>query len=361
MRDIKLVRLSEDGTHLVLTHEGTGEEYALRVDDRLRGAVVSDRARQGQLEEEAESRLRPKEIQARLRSGESSETIAAAAGVPIERILRYAGPVLAEREYIAEQARKCALRRHAGEGSGQVLEDAVVDRLSARGPGRVSPVWDAWRTDDGRWAIAVSYAIEDESHQAVFSFDPLGRVVMPADDDARWLAGEPGALEGPTARTPRDGHRLRLAPVPEPAPASDEETEAEFVAEADLDADDGEDTVDLRGLSVRAVEPDLDPDEVAELDDPPVREARPVAPVPSPPPSRPQPHAQPRPQNRPQRRQGPKPTPPAQAPAEAPAAEAANGTEQRRPTKRSRGSRRATVPSWDEILFGGSGGGRRER
>lgn len=360
MRDIKLVRLSEDGTHLVLTHEGTGEEYALRVDDRLRGAVVSDRARQGQLEEEAESRLRPKEIQSRLRSGESSESIASAAGVPIERILRYAGPVLAEREYIAEQARKCALRRHGGEGSGQVLEDAVVDRLSARGPGRVSPVWDAWRTDDGRWAIAVSYAIEDESHQAVFSFDPLGRVVMPADDDARWLAGEAGALQGPTARTPRDGHRLRLAPVPEPAPSADEPTEAELVAEADLDADDGEDTVDLRGLSVRAVEPDLDPDEVAELDDPPVHEARPMAPVPAPPPSRSQPRPQP---PRPQRRQAPKPAPAAAAPAAESAAETANGTEQRRPSKRSRGSRRATVPSWDEILFGGGGGGggRRER
>ncbi|HZC27068.1 MAG TPA: septation protein SepH, partial [Actinopolymorphaceae bacterium] len=116
MRDVKLVRLSDDGTHLVLTHEGTGEEFALRVDDRLRGAVVSDRARQGSLPLERQSRLRPKEIQARLRAGESSEDNAAAADVPIERILRYAGPVLAEREYIAEQARRCALRRHGRDG-----------------------------------------------------------------------------------------------------------------------------------------------------------------------------------------------------------------------------------------------------
>ncbi len=356
MRDIKLVRLSEDGTHLVLTHEGTGEEYALRVDDRLRGAVVSDRARQGQLDEETESRLRPKEIQARLRSGESSETIAAAAGVPIERILRYAGPVLAEREYIAEQARRCALRRHAGEGSGQILEEAVVDRLSAHGAGRATPGWDAWRTDDGRWAVAVTYSLEDESHQAVFSFDPLGRVVMPADDDARWLAGEPGALQGPTARTPRDGHRLRLAPVPEPAPpVVDEADEAEVAAEL---ASDTEDTVDLsRTLPppVRAVEPDLDPDEVAELDDPPVREARPVAPVPRPIPTPPR-----RDRERRQRQDRPQPKP-APAREDQPAAEAANGTEQRRATKRSRNNRRATVPSWDEILFGGSGGGRRDR
>src|SRR5690606_11192458 len=85
MRDVKLVRLSDDGTHVVLTHEGTGEEFALRIDDRLRGAVVSDRARQGSLPRERQSRLRPKEIQARLRAGESSESIAAAAGVPLER------------------------------------------------------------------------------------------------------------------------------------------------------------------------------------------------------------------------------------------------------------------------------------
>src|SRR5690606_5380121 len=119
--------------HLVLAHEGTGEEFALRIDDRIRGAVVSDRARIGQLPVERPSRLRPKEIQARLRAGESSEEIAEAAGVPLERILRYAGPVLAERQYIAEQARRCVLRRQAGEAAGRTLDQVVAARLESYG------------------------------------------------------------------------------------------------------------------------------------------------------------------------------------------------------------------------------------
>ena len=152
MRDVRLVHLSDDGTHLLLTHEGSGEEFALKIDDRLRGAVVSDRARQGSAPLEKQSRLRPKEIQARLRAGESSETVAAAAEVPIERILRYAGPVLAEREYTAGQARRCALRRNGREGPAQILDEAVGSRLDALGIGRDHATWDAWRTprDAGR-------------------------------------------------------------------------------------------------------------------------------------------------------------------------------------------------------------------
>ncbi|GAB3432517.1 septation protein SepH [Flindersiella endophytica] len=283
MRDVKLVRLSEDGTHLVLAHEGTGEEFALRIDDRVRGAVVSDRARIGQLPMERPSRLRPKEIQARLRAGESSEDIAAAADVPLERILRYAGPVLAEREYIAEQARRCALRRQPGGTAGKTLEQVAGDRLEALGLDLERAEWDAWRAPDGRWAVSVKYALDGEQQRAVFSYDPLGRLVVPSDDAAREMVEGPkeqpatstvgpSVVHGPGPRTPRDG-RLRLAPVPPPeaAPevyAGDPDTghsadvrqlrpatpptrpqqpaaRHHDLTEADLEAIDSEDTVDL--------------------------------------------------------------------------------------------------------------------
>jgi hypothetical protein len=275
MRDVKLVRLSDDGTHLVLTHERTGEEFALRVDDRLRGAVVSDRARQGSLPLERQSRLRPKEIQARLRAGESSEDIAAAADVPIERILRYAGPVLAEREYIAEQARRCALRRNGRDGPGQILDEAVGKRLDELQVGRDHASWDAWRSNEGRWVVAVSFGLGGTDHKATFRYDPLGRVVTSADDIARALLGEatqpvpgltpelaPGFGPSPddedrhrsaTSRPTREGHRLRLAPVPSPdtAAASDE---------TDLDLPETEDTIDLsQTMASRGSAPDPQP------------------------------------------------------------------------------------------------------
>lgn len=200
MRDVRLVKLSEDGTHLVLTHEPTGEQFALRVEDQLRTAVLSDRSRNAQLQLDLDSRLRPKEIQARLRGGESSAAIAEAAGVPLERVMRYAGPVLAEREHIAEQARRSAVRHRIGErageqaGPGRILDEMITARLAADGVAAEAIRWDAWRTDEGRWAVSVAYPGpqgEGAERLASFVFDPLGRMVVPTDDLARWLTGDP--------------------------------------------------------------------------------------------------------------------------------------------------------------------------
>ncbi|WP_020575690.1 septation protein SepH [Actinopolymorpha alba] len=464
MRDVKLVRLSDDGTHLVLTHEGTGEEFALRVDDRLRGAVVSDRARLGSLPLEKQSRLRPKEIQARLRAGESSEAIAAAADVPLERILRYAGPVLAEREYIAEQARRCALRRNGREGPGQTLEEAVGNRLEDLGISRELANWDAWRSPEGRWAVSVSFSLDDAPHRAVFTYDPLGRVVTTADDKARALVGEalrvPGSAPGlapveppravgtppvdsngypyaeshgtpytegngmpyaeqhgtaysePSVAAGRDGHRLRLAPPPAPdvgtggyiAPAVENWQRREVPASEPTPAPappvpghdtgpDAEDTIDLshavgRSLRsagpdagaprpIRTVEPDrpaappapaaptthaapatpaardLAPDEVPDLDDPPLQSR--VEPDRSQE-HEPEPEAT-EPESRPDDEAADQSEPVESEPAPAPRRPRTGSSADARRRRARSGGRKGSVPSWDDILFGGGRGG----
>ena len=97
MRELRLVAVSDDGTRLILRPEGDDAPMALPVDERLHAAMRGDRARLGQLEIQMDSQVRPRDIQARIRSGESVESVAAAAAVPLDRVLRYAGPVLAER------------------------------------------------------------------------------------------------------------------------------------------------------------------------------------------------------------------------------------------------------------------------
>ncbi|GAA2758206.1 septation protein SepH [Actinopolymorpha rutila] len=396
MRDVRLVHLSDDGTHLLLTHEGSGEEFALKIDDRLRGAVVSDRARQGSAPLEKQSRLRPKEIQARLRAGESSEAVAAAAEVPIERILRYAGPVLAEREYTAGQARRCALRRNGREGPAQILDEAVGSRLDSLGVGRDHATWDAWRTPEGRWAVTVTFTFEGEEHRAMFSYDPLGRVVVTSDAKARDLVGEapmdsivpppaaPAAPEHVVEPQSREAHRLRLAPPPADA------------------APDTEDTIDLShsigrqlatGQGPRAVpapsgpagrssthgatsanEPDeLAPDEVPDLDEAPDTEQA-ATPASAPADELPRPSA---PAAADEKARGSEPEVATEgeatvgekeqpAPEQPPAAEAESqqparrrAAEARRRRARAAGGKgkgRSAVPSWDDILFGGGRG-----
>ena len=78
-----------------------------------------------------ESALTPREIQARIRGGESLEEVAQAAGVSVEQIDAYAGPVLAEREHAATLARTSQVRRHRESGVQRLLGEVVADALAA--------------------------------------------------------------------------------------------------------------------------------------------------------------------------------------------------------------------------------------
>lgn len=184
MRQLRLVAVSEDGTFLILSGDDD-EQFALPVNESLHAAIRRDRARLGQLEIQLESQLRPRDIQARIRSGDTVEAVAAVAGMSLDKVRRYAGPVLAEREHIAGKARQATVRRQGGEGPVRTLEAAVTE--SAR-TDEVS--WDAWRRDDGRWQVQCVWVVDDAEVSALFSFDPSGRSVVPDDDTARKVAGE---------------------------------------------------------------------------------------------------------------------------------------------------------------------------
>ncbi|MGC4938952.1 septation protein SepH [Kribbella sp. DT2] len=192
MREARLVGLSQDGTKLVLAVAETGEEFAVPVDDRLRAALRGDRARLGQLEIQMESALRPRDIQARIRAGESVEAVAAVAQMPMERVMAFAGPVLAERDHVANLAQRASVRRRGGgDAPTRNLEAWVTERLRTRGVDPGAAEWDAWRREDGRWAVRVSYPVaEDDEKVAMFAYDAPGRYAVPDDDEARWLVGE---------------------------------------------------------------------------------------------------------------------------------------------------------------------------
>jgi hypothetical protein len=67
----------------------------------------------------------------------------------------------------------------------------VTERLRIRGVDPASAEWDAWRRDDGRWAVRVSYFAEENAELvAMFAYDAPGRYAVPDDDEARWLVGE---------------------------------------------------------------------------------------------------------------------------------------------------------------------------
>ena len=209
MQDLTLVGVHDDGEHLVLAGPD-GHRYRVRVDEPLRAAVRRDRARLGQLQNEQSGTLRPRDIQARIRAGHTAEEVAAHAGVPLENVRRYEGPVLAEREFVARQARAVRVRRGGAgtAGSDPTLDELVTQRLTAREVDPDAVAWDAWRTD-GTWFIRLTFSAGGRERNADWTYDVQLRHVSPVDDEARWLLDElppEAAVPGRRALAPvRDG------------------------------------------------------------------------------------------------------------------------------------------------------------
>ncbi|MEV7685057.1 septation protein SepH [Streptomyces bungoensis] len=200
MPELRVVAVSNDGTRLVLK-AADSTEYTLPIDERLRAAVRGDRPRLGQIEIEVESHLRPRDIQARIRAGATAEEVAQMAGIPVDRVRRFEGPVLAERAFMAERARKTPVRR-PGENSGPLLGEAVQERLLLRGADKDTVQWDSWRRDDGTWEVMLVYRVAGEPHSASWTYDPPRRLVQAVDDEARSLIGESDDLAVPEPSFP---------------------------------------------------------------------------------------------------------------------------------------------------------------
>ena len=184
MGELELVGLHEDGEHLVLMGPD-GQRFRLRIDEPLRAAVRRDRPQLEQLRAEREGRPSPREIQARIRSGRSAQDVADSAGIAVEHVRRYEGPVLAEREFIAGQARSTRVGRDTG---APVLGDLVTDRLAARGVEVDSIEWDAYRDATGPWTVVVRFQAGEDLREALWSFETQARSVQALEDEARWLS-----------------------------------------------------------------------------------------------------------------------------------------------------------------------------
>jgi hypothetical protein len=213
MADLRLVGLTDDGSRLILERD-TGASDHLAVDDRLRSMLKAPKTPNGkQMPLDLESKLSPREIQARIRSGQTPEEVAEDAGISVERVERFAGPILHEREYIAQEAAKVSVGKD-GHGAVMLLGEMVSQRLEQRGVPRGGLEWDAWRRDDGAWEVRLDYQAGGRERSANWVYDPARRTVTADDDEARWLLEEE-----PTAAVTQ----LRSVPAsPDQMPVGDE-------------------------------------------------------------------------------------------------------------------------------------------
>ena len=218
MSELRLTGKNPEGTHLTLTNP-IGEEFTVRISDTLRATVNQPRLAAVVASDDAET-MSVKEIQRRLRSGETMDAIARDGHISVEKVERFAGPILQERVYILDQAFSVVLRKESAREQ-ETFQDVVISRLAPMGVDSDSLSWNTWRIDDGTWTIDLAYPNRDGHGSATWNFDLNRRSITATNENARWMLGQE-----PAARTQTQGlihseptHPSRIIDsIPEPEP-----------------------------------------------------------------------------------------------------------------------------------------------
>ncbi|MCF6744153.1 DUF3071 domain-containing protein [Blastococcus sp. KM273128] len=230
MRTLRLVALSDDGKSLVLVADSPdhpeGERFELPIDERVRAAARGDARRLTQIDVDLGTELPPRVIQSRIRAGETPEQVAAATGARVERIMRFAHPVLQERERVATQAREARVRLTEG-APGAALQQFMVERLRLIDTDIDAVRWDAYRDEDGAWVVTGEWRAGAKSGTARWTFDLPSRTVSPHDaattdfaEGTRLVRVVPEVPAGQPAPAPRN-RPVQVVRSPEPPPAED--------------------------------------------------------------------------------------------------------------------------------------------
>ncbi len=187
MTELRLNGKTTDGAYLSLI-DGEGGEYTLRISDTLRATV--NQPRLAAVRDSEAGSITVREIQARLRAGEAIDSLAREAQWTMEKVERFAGPILQERSYIIGLALNVMVRSG---GASTSFGETVSAKLSPRQVDMSAVEWNAWRLVDGSWLIKLEYPIRDGLGSAEWNFDQNRRTISALDESSRWILGDESA------------------------------------------------------------------------------------------------------------------------------------------------------------------------
>jgi len=192
MQDLRVIGV-ENGALLVVSDDG--ERFRIPIDE-----VLQSRLRQAIPDPGTGRKLSPREIQSHIRSGMSASDVASITGVPIDYIRKFEGPVLAEREFVIETALGVAVHASAenSEPGGSTFGTAIRARLGALGA--INEHWASWKDSGTGWVVKLSYTAEQIDHDARWSFDPRKLTLAPQNAAATTLSQQG---EAPAGLVPR--------------------------------------------------------------------------------------------------------------------------------------------------------------
>ena len=181
MQELRVIGV-EDGALLATSDDGS--RFRIAIDDALRSRV-----RQSVPDAGTGRRLAPKDIQAHIRSGMSAEDVASVTGAPLEYIQRFEGPVIAEREYVIESALAVPVHTAADtefSDPPSTFGTAILSRLHELGA--TGERWASWKEDGSGWVVKLSFVSEAIDRDARWRFDPKKSALAPLNTEAETLS-----------------------------------------------------------------------------------------------------------------------------------------------------------------------------
>ena len=186
MQDLRLLAVEQD---FIVLEGANGEKFRLALDEALRKAVRSDKG----IRVETDA-VTPREIQELVRSGHSVEEISSKTGASYSYVEKFATPVLEELDHIVNSAQSVRLS-FLGERYGETnhIEFGVLIRERLNKLGADSVRWMAKRTETGGCQVSCSFVIDGETKEAKWSFDLRYQSLSPDNEVALNLASNPQA------------------------------------------------------------------------------------------------------------------------------------------------------------------------
>ncbi|KRC62939.1 DNA-binding protein [Agromyces sp. Root81] len=188
MQELKVIGV-ENGALLAASDDGA--RFRIEIDE-----VLQSRIRQAQPEQHTGPKPSPREVQAHIRAGMSAEEVAQVTGASIDYIRRFEGPVLAEREHMVTSA--LAVPVHVTPEADPADEQPVfggVIRERLAQLGAHGERWASWKDEERGWIIKLEFTAETIDHDARWSFEPRKQSLQPLNSEAITLSQQ-GEMKG---------------------------------------------------------------------------------------------------------------------------------------------------------------------
>lgn len=199
MQDLRVIGV-ESGALFVVADNGT--RFRIPIDE-----MMQSKLRQSVPDPGTGPKLSPREIQAHIRSGMSAQDVASITGASFEYVQRFEGPVVAEREYVVQSAMGVPVKASIdtdpmslGRNFGTVIRERLHEL------GAIDERWASWKDPEAGWIVKLSFTAKEIDHDARWGFDPKKQSLTPNNGEAVTLSqqGENGASMMPRLRAVGD-------------------------------------------------------------------------------------------------------------------------------------------------------------